>query len=74
MKPIDVARDEWPALRWREARAPGFVRLRGTDRRGWHVVTASKWVGEGWRVTSGDVAWHHCVSLRDGLRRVRHAL
>ena len=42
--PLDIARDEWPALRWREARrAP--ARIVGVGRVGWLRVKVIVWDG-----------------------------
>jgi hypothetical protein len=75
---LAVARDEWPALRWRVHVSPDFVRLRGRDRRGHRVVDAFRWYGRGpWSawifddIDSVNVAGR---TLRAAVRAARYAM
>jgi hypothetical protein len=75
---LAVARDEWPALRWRIYRGGMYAVLRGFDRRGHRVVSACKWHDhDAWSaVFASDLGGMHVAgrTLRAAIRAARYAM
>ena len=68
---LRIARDEWPALRWRLVYAIRSVRVVGGDVR---AITRPGWL---YVSTDDGYTWRHCPdarSFRRALRAARYAL